>query len=153
MDENNGDAPLKSSLIGEISRPATQSAVPEIVEFVTTIEKQEGFSNERTEEIAKAIREALNVVITKAYGEKGGEVKIACKHDAWGKLVIIIIDKGAPVNILLSEPVFPGEEPLGDPTLRTSARVIKKMIDNVEYKRVDNENTLSFFVSGDLRSR
>ena len=76
MDENNGDAPLKSSLIGEMSRPATQSAVPEIVEFVTTIEKQEGFSNERTEEIAKAIREALNVVITKAYGEKGGEVKM-----------------------------------------------------------------------------
>ena len=93
MDENNGDAPLKSSLIDEMSRPATQSTVPEIVEFVTNIEKQEGFSNERTEEIAKAIREALNVVITKAYGEKGGEVKIQCKHDAWGKLVIVISER------------------------------------------------------------
>ena len=153
MDENNGDAPLKSSLIGEISRPAVPSAVPELVEFVTNIEREEGFGPERREEIAKALREALNVVITKAYGEKGGEVKISCKHDAWGKLVIIIVDSGAPVNILLSEAVFPGEEPLGDASLRESARLIKRMIDNIEYKRVDNENTLSFFVSGELRSR
>ena len=84
---------------------------------------------------------------------KGGEIKIACRHDAWGKLVIVIVDSGAPLNILLSDAVFPGEEPTGDATLRASARLIKRLIDNIEYKRVDNENTLSFFVSGELRAR
>ncbi len=153
MNESNGDEYLKSSLIGEISRSAAPSAVPELMEFVATIERQEGFSTERTEEIGKALKEALHVVITKAYGGKGGEVKIACRHDAWGKLVIIIVDSGAPLNILLSDAVFPGEEPMGDATLRASARLIKRVIDNIEYKRVDNENTLSFFVSGELRAR
>jgi anti-sigma regulatory factor (Ser/Thr protein kinase) len=153
MNESNGDDHLKSSVIGEISRLATPSAVPELLDFVATIEREEGFSPERREEIGTALKEALQVVVTRAYGEKGGEVKIACKHDAWGKLAIVIVDSGAPINILLSDAVLPGGELLGDVSLRDSARLIKKMIDNVEYKRVDNENTLSFFVSGELRTR
>jgi len=154
-EEKNGgnhDAP-KSNVVAETSAPARASAVPELLEFVAAIERQEGFSAERIEEIAAALREALEIIVTRAYRERTGEIRITCKHDQWGKLVVVITDTGEPLNILLSDVVFPGEEPLGDGALRASARLIKKMIDNIEYKRVDRENTLSFFLSPELRRR
>ena len=73
-----------------------------------------------------------------------------CRHDPWGKLLIVITDTGEPVNILLADVVFAGEEPSGDEKMRASARLLKRTIDNIEYKRVEQENTLTFVVCGEL---
>ena len=137
------------SILGEMSRPAAMAALPEIVDFVASIERQEGFSDERIKQVASALKAALENVVTRAYRSRSGEIKIACKHDPWGKLLIVITDTGEPVNILLADVVFAGEEPGGDEKMRASARLLKRMIDNIEYKRVEQENTLTFFVSGE----
>ncbi len=147
------DAP-ESHLLGEISRPATMAALPELFDFVATIEKQEGFSNERIKQIETALEAALENVVTRAYRNRSGEVKITCKHDPWGKLVVVITDTGEPSNILLADVVFAGEEEApGDEKMRATARLLKKTIDNIEYKRVDKENTLTFFVTGEVGAR
>ncbi len=150
---NIGQDAQESSIVGEISRPASMAALPEIVEFVASLERQEGFSDERIKQVASAFQAALENVVTRAYRSRSGEIKITCKHDPWGKLLIAITDTGEPVNILLADVVFAGEEVPGDDEMRASARLIKRMIDNIEYKRVEQENVLSFFVSGEVRGK
>jgi anti-sigma regulatory factor (Ser/Thr protein kinase) len=129
------------------------AALPEIVEFVASLERQAGFSDERIKQIASALQAALENIVTNAYRSRSGEIKITCKHDPWGKLLIAITDTGEPVNILLADVVFAGEEAPADEKMRASARLIKKMIDNIEYQRVEQENILNFFVSGELRGK
>jgi anti-sigma regulatory factor (Ser/Thr protein kinase) len=143
----------KSSVIGEMSRPAQMAVLPEILEFVSTIERQEGFSDERIGEIEKALREALVNIVRSAERQKGGDIIVTCKHDPWGKLVIVIVDTAEPFNILLADIVFQGEETPVDEGRRDSARLIKRMIDNIEQKRVDETNVLTFTVSPRLRAK
>ncbi len=148
-----GQDDRESNILGEMSRPAAMAALPEIIDFVASIERREGFSDERIAQIGSAFQAALENVVTRAYGSRSGEIRIAVKHDPWGKLLISVTDTGEPVNILLADVVFAGEEPSGDEKMRASARLLKKMIDNIEYKRVEQENILSFFVSGELRGK
>ena len=101
----------KSSVLGEMSRPASMAALPEFIDFVASIERQQGFSDERIAQIESAFEAALENVVTRAYRSRNGEIRITVKHDPFGKLSIEIIDTGEPVNILLADVVFAGEEP------------------------------------------
>ncbi len=148
----NGKSPT-SNVIGEISRAALVASVPELVEFVSSVERKEGFSDERIEEVGVALREALTNIVGEAGRDPGGDITVTCKHDYWGKLVVVITDRGEPFNILLADVVFQGEETPVDEGRRASARLIKKMIDNIEQKRVDETNVLTFTVSPGLRKR
>ena len=150
---NIGQDAQESRVLGEMSRPAAMAALPEFIDFVESIERQEGFSDERIKQIELALKAALENVVARAYRGRSGEITITCRHDPWGKLLIAITDTGEPVNILLADVVFAGEEAPGDEKMRTSARLIKRMIDNIEYKRVEQENMLTFFVSGELRGQ
>ncbi|MGD0229183.1 MAG: ATP-binding protein [Syntrophorhabdales bacterium] len=152
-DGNNVEGAETSTVIGEIIRPGEASSLAELMEFVAAREREEGFGAERIEEIGTALAEALGLIITRAYRTRSGEIRITCKHDAWGKLVIVIVDTGEPFNILLADVAFAGEEATGSEKEKATARLIKKLIDNIEYKRVEQENTLSFFVSGELRRK
>ncbi|MGA2106432.1 MAG: ATP-binding protein [Syntrophorhabdales bacterium] len=152
---SNGDSEKgpASNIIGELIRAARMSSVPEFVQFVSSVERQEGFSDERIAEVEAAVREALTAIIHEAARGKGGDVTVTCKHDHWGKLVISIEDRGEAFNILLADVVFQGEEGPVDEKRRASARLIKKMIDNIEQKRVDETNVLTFTVSPALRTK
>ena len=151
--ETDGQIALQSSVIGEISRPAAMAALPDLCDFIASVERQEGFSDERIAQIESAFIAALENVVVRAYRHRSGEVRVSCGHDAWGKLLIAISDDGEPANILLADVTFAGEEGSGDEQMRASARLIKKLIDNIEYKRADRENILTFFVSGELRGK
>jgi anti-sigma regulatory factor (Ser/Thr protein kinase) len=142
-----------SNVIGEISRPATTSSVPELVEFVSSVERKEGFSDERIGEVEMAVREALTTIIQATAGGQSGDITVTCRHDHWGKLMVTIEDRGEAFNILLADVVFQGEQDPVDEKRRTSARLIKKMIDNIEQKRVDATNVLTFVVSQTLRTK
>ena len=142
----------ESSVIGEISRPAAMAALPDLCDFIASVERQEGFSDERIAQIESAFIAALENVVVRAYGRRSGEVRVSCGHDNWGKLLIAISDDGEPANILLADATFAGEEG-GEGRMRASARLIKRLIDNIEYKRVNRENILTFFVSGELRGK
>jgi len=151
--ENNGQEAEGSSIIGAISRPAAMEALPGLCEFAASIERQEGFSNERIAQIEPAFKAALENIVVRAYRSRSGEIRVECRHDYWGKLLIVISDDGEPVNILLADVALAGEEATGDEQMRATARLIKRTIDNIEYKRVERENILTFFVSGELRGK
>jgi len=152
---SNGDTEkgAPSSIIGEISRPARMSSVAELVEFVSSVERKEGLSDGRIDEVEVAVREALRTIIQAAAEGQSGDITITCRHDHWGKLMVTIEDRGDAFNILLADVVFQGEENPVDEKRRASARLIKKMIDNIEQKRVDATNVLTFVVSPALRTK
>ena len=150
--ENGGEEGRQPAILGEMRRPASSAAVPELLEFVASMEQQQGFSDERAEEVGRALKEALGRIVSEAYKARPGEIAITCGLDPWGKLVISIVDEGDPFNILLADVVFAGEEP-PDEGKAASSRLIKKLIDNIEYKRVERENTLTFTVSAKCRTK
>jgi anti-sigma regulatory factor (Ser/Thr protein kinase) len=149
--DKNGDS-AKTNIIAEMSRPGKAESIPELVEFVAGVEKQHGFPEERVGEIELALREAFKNILEYSYTDKGGDIAITCKLDHWGKFMIVIVDSGHPSNILLADVVFAGEDDFVDQKKRASAKLIKKMVDNVEYKRVDQTNTLTFTVAPRPRS-
>jgi anti-sigma regulatory factor (Ser/Thr protein kinase) len=149
-DEEEG---VTSNVIGEISRAARMSSVPELVQFVSSVERQEGFSDERIAEVEAAVREALTAIIHGDAKGRIGDITVTCKHDHWGKLVISIEDRGEAFNILLADVVFQGETSPVDEERRAAARLIKKMIDKIEQKRVDETNVLTFTLSPALRTK
>ncbi len=152
--DTNGQVVEESSVIAEMTRPAATSAVPELCDFIASVEKKEGFGEERIAQIETAFRTAIENIITRAYKGRDGEIRIICGHDPWGKLRIVISDDGEAMNILLADVSFPGEEVIGgDEQLKAASRLLKKVVDNIEYKRVSNENVLTFFVSGELRGK
>jgi anti-sigma regulatory factor (Ser/Thr protein kinase) len=142
---HNGDGP-RTNTIAETSKPARRESFPELFEFVAAIERQHGFSDDRIEEIRLALEEVFKVIMEYSYPGRDGRISVVCKHDHWGKLMIVISDSGEPSNLLLADVAFFGEEDPVDKRKKASAKLIKKLIDNVEYKRVDGENILTFAV-------
>jgi anti-sigma regulatory factor (Ser/Thr protein kinase) len=147
----NGDS-AQTNIIAEMTRPGQIEAVPELIEFVSGVERQHGFPEDRIEEMRLALEEAFRNIREHSYKDKSGDIAITCKLDHWGKFMIVIVDSGDPSNILLADVVFAGEESPVDQSRKASAKLIKKMVDNVEYKRVESTNVLTFTVAPRPRS-
>lgn len=143
----------KTNIIAEMARPGRTEVIPELIEFIEGVERDQGFPQERIEEIRVALHEAFKNVLENSYCSKSGDIQVTCKHDPWGKFMIVISDSGDPSNPLLADIVFAGEDEPVDQKKKASSRVIKKMIDNVEYKRVDSMNVLTFSVAPRPRTR
>jgi anti-sigma regulatory factor (Ser/Thr protein kinase) len=144
---------IQTSVLGEITRPGTAESVPELIQYVLSIAKERNFTPERMAEVETALHAALNHILQTAYKEQTGNIAIVCRHDNFDNLVIAMVDTGTPSNILLADVSFPGEESVGDNERKTTARLIKKLVDNIEYKRVEQENTLTFTVARRLRTK
>jgi anti-sigma regulatory factor (Ser/Thr protein kinase) len=155
--KNNGrrgdEEGIETSVLGEITRPGTAESVPEMIQYVLSIAKERNFSPERMKEVETALAAALNHILQTAYKEQTGNIAIVCRYDNFDNLVIAMVDTGSPSNILLADVSFPGEESAGDKERKATARLIKKLVDNIEYKRVEQENTLTFTVSRPLRTK
>ncbi len=151
MDEieqgHDGDTAARSNVIAEMSRPGRAENIEELIRFVTDIEKERDFPPERIDEITLALGEAFRNILDNSYRGTGGDISVTCKTDHWGKLMIVIVDSGSPSNILLADVVFDGEGAPVDQRRKGSAKLIKKMVDNVEYKRVEGTNVLTFTVA------
>lgn len=155
--KNNGrradEEGIQTSVLGEITRPGTAESIPELIEYVASIAKERNFSPERIAEVETALRAALGHILQTAYKEQTGNIAIVCRHDNFDNFVIAMVDTGTPSNILLADVSFPGEESAGDKERKATARLIKKLVDNIEYKRVEQENTLTFTMSRALRKK
>jgi anti-sigma regulatory factor (Ser/Thr protein kinase) len=145
--KNGSTAQPKSNIIAEMTRPGQAESIPELLEFVGGVQKEHGFPPERIAEISVALVEAFNNVLDNSYRDKSGDILVTCKHDPWGKFMIVISDSGDPSNVLLADVVFAGEDDPVDQKKKAAAKLIKKLVDNVEYKRVDNMNVLTFAVA------
>jgi anti-sigma regulatory factor (Ser/Thr protein kinase) len=138
-------------LLGEISRPGETASVPSLVDFVIEKAREHGFGEPRIEELAGAARAAVTSAIAHAYAARTGDILVTCKADAWDSLVIILTDTGTPYNILLADTPF--DEGYGDEQDKAAARLIKKTIDNIEYKIFETKNILTLTASGKPRTQ
>jgi anti-sigma regulatory factor (Ser/Thr protein kinase) len=153
QEQNGNGEESKTNIIAEMSRPGQSESVPELIDFVEGVERDKGFPQERIDEIRLALQEAFKNVLESSYRAKSGDIQVTCKHDPWGRFMIVISDSGDPSNLLLADVVFAGEDDPVDQKKKASAKLIKKMIDNVEYKRVDQTNVLTFSVAPRPRTR
>jgi len=127
--------------LAEIKKPAKIDALPLLMDFVKDQIGMMQFTDERKTDICLAVEEALKNILYHGRCLENTEINITFKLDNFGRFLIIITDHGAPFNMLLSD-VLPGEEK----TSGVSTKIIKKVIKDLEYKRFENMNILTFTI-------
>jgi anti-sigma regulatory factor (Ser/Thr protein kinase) len=127
--------------------PAKIENLGKFMGFVSDFVKAEGFTEKRIREIELATEEALLNIFNYAYPEGvDGEVEVRCRMDEKSGLIMEILDSGKPFDVQ--------SVPDPDLSLDVSDRkigglgilLIKKMVDEVQYRREGESNILTFVV-------
>ncbi|MCJ7784695.1 MAG: ATP-binding protein [Desulfobacterales bacterium] len=125
--------------------PARLENLGRFKEFVADCARTEGFDQRRIQEIELALEEALVNIFNYAYPETPGDIEINCKLET-GRLIIEIIDSGIPFDMTsLSDPDLTAdveERKIGG----LGIFLVKKMVDEVRYRREKDRNILTFAV-------
>jgi serine/threonine-protein kinase RsbW len=135
-------------MIGNIKFPAKIEYLENILRFVRSCARDEGFSKGRISNIELALEEALANICHHAYTtDSCGDMEIQCRTDDNKRLIIEIIDTGKPFNMLsVSEPDLTGDiskRDLGG----LGVLLIRRMVDDIHYCRRDNKNVLTFVLT------
>jgi len=135
-------------MIGNIKFPAKIEYLENILRFVRSCARDEGFSKGRISNIELALEEALANICHHAYTTGScGDMEIQCRTDENKRLIIDIIDTGKPFNILsICEPDLTGDiskRDLGG----LGVLLIRRMVDDIHYCRRDNKNVLTFVLT------
>lgn len=143
---------FEENIPDKITKPALADEIPAFVSFVTTHAWEAGLEDERIREIGRAVEEALRNIVQFSCADGTGEISISCEvHDS-GALLITIVDTGKPFNMLLVG-TFPETEDFFEPGNTPSTTVMKKVIQNIEYRRGSDRNTLVFTITPDLKQK
>ncbi len=117
-----------------------------LIDMVSSCAKGRGLSEKRVNEIEIATEEALVNIFHYAYQEQEGDVEVSCKVERGRTFIIEIIDAGFAFNPLsVSEPdttLDVGERQIGG----IGVFLIKKLMDDVTYRRDGNKNVLELVV-------
>ena len=118
----------------------------ELIQFVSKSATRHHFSKKRIGEIEIATEEALVNIIENAYPDASGDLEISCNLDSSKRFIIDIVDSGVPFDALsISDPDLDtgiSEREIGG----LGVFLIKKLIDEVKYRREGDKNILSFMV-------
>ena len=110
--------------------------------------KAQGFEGGKISKIELAAEEALVNIFHYAYPERPGDVEMICQVDR-GRFIIEIIDSGIPFDVTaMPDPdVTAGieERELGG----LGIFLIRRMMDEVRYRREDNRNILTLIIQKD----
>lgn len=114
---------------------------------MVTFARDAGFPAKRVQEVELAVEEALVNIINYAYPEReNGDVEVKCGLENQDRFLIEIRDKGIPFDV----------ESHSDPDLNANISerkvgglgiyLIRKMADEVRYRREGEENVLSLVI-------
>jgi anti-sigma regulatory factor (Ser/Thr protein kinase) len=122
-------------------------SLEKLMVFVSSFAGDHGFSRNKIRDIQLATEEALVNIFQYAYpAEHQGEVEVTCEMRGGSELNIRILDTGIPFNLLsLSEPELAcplPERKIGG----LGCYLIRKMADDVQYRRQGNTNILNLLV-------
>jgi anti-sigma regulatory factor (Ser/Thr protein kinase) len=120
-----------------------------LMQFVTAFAEEQGFQQKKIQAIELATEEALVNIFNYAYPDgEAGEVELRCKMDNDHHLVMEISDTGLPFDPeSLSEPDL-------DATISGRAIgglgvfFIRKMVDEMKYRREGEKNILTLIIYG-----
>lgn len=156
MDGENGTSENKTQgryqVLGEETLPANAGSIGTFIEFATGHARQRGFTDNRVDEITKVLNEALHNIIEFAFDTSGGDIKVSCNIDKFGKFVLAIVDSGKPFNMLLEDDPFIGSLQPGSEGPKLSTKTMKRFSSNIEYKRLENKNHLIITLARDMKS-
>ena len=129
----------------KIRLPARIENLKELMVSVSGFAQGAGFTRKKILEIELAMEEALLNIFNHAYADDHeGEIEVRCRRKDKSTLIIDILDTGIPFDIL-SVP---------DPDIRSEISerkigglgifLIKKMVDEVKYRKEGESNILTF---------
>ncbi len=122
--------------------PAKLENLKKMFDYIREAASRQGFTEEQTNKIQLASEEALVNVINYAYTPNTGDVEIQCDNKE-NSIEITIMDEGIPFDPLsIPDPdiLVPIEErKVGG----LGIFMIKEIMDDVKYKRVDDKNILT----------
>jgi serine/threonine-protein kinase RsbW len=129
-----------------ITLPATMENTRRLVQFVSGCTRQRGYPDARTKEIEVAAEEALVNICRYAYPGEAGDIELRCRRSGRDRLTIEIEDSGIPFDPL-SQP----DPELGPDIARRKVGglgifLIRKMVNEVRYRRDGGKNVLTFIV-------
>lgn len=148
-EQDNGKAP-EMRVLGELSKPASPDNVAPFLDFVSSHGRELGFSDKRVREIEAAVEQALTNIIERAFEGATGSIHVTCNIDPRERFVVVIVDEGKPFNMLLAGSRFFDDEP---EERKVATGTLKKMIDDIEYRRVENTNMLTLIAAKNVRSK
>lgn len=134
-----------SFLISKII-PARMENVHEAMGFVTSFAQKFGLPPDRILAVEMSVEEALVNIINYAFPEGKGNFTISCINNSADMFIVEITDEGIPFDVLAKN------DP--DVTLGIEERQIgglgiflmKKLMDEVKYKRENGKNILTLMV-------
>jgi len=132
--------------LGEISRPAKEDSIPDLIAFISEHMKDSGFPDQRMQEIMLSMKEAIGNILRFSCGGGDCEIQIACSLDNAGKLVITISDNGRPFNMLIESDPFLTPDDILTTNGRPSTKVMKRSVGNIECKRYEGKNIIAFTI-------
>jgi serine/threonine-protein kinase RsbW len=133
--------------LSRVAVPARLENLESLIDHISGRAQEAGFDPKRISEIQIAAEEALVNVIHYAYESEPGDVEVACGPAGNGRFIIKITDSGAPFDPLsVAEPdtcADVSERKIGG----LGILLIKKLMDEVEYRREEGKNILTLVVS------
>lgn len=123
--------------------PAKIENLHAMMAFVRTFMETNSANNTAIMQTELAIEEALVNIINYAYPGDEGDMEVTCDWAADGKATFKILDSGAPFDSVkkkepdITRPVE--EKPIGG----LGIFLLKKMMDDVKYERIDDKNVLT----------
>jgi anti-sigma regulatory factor (Ser/Thr protein kinase) len=133
-------------ILAEIVLPAKLEHLPVFLKTLIQCARDQGFSAKRINDIELVVEEVLVNISNYAYPGKDGEVKVVCRMDQPGCLIIEILDSGFPFNPLDQEDpdvtADIGERKIGG----LGVFLMKTLMDEVYYQRLEKKNILTLVV-------
>jgi serine/threonine-protein kinase RsbW len=125
--------------------PATLENLERLIQSISHCAREQGFDQKRISEIELAAEESLVNIINYSYPERPGEVEVTCQLDG-RSLVIEMIDTGIPFDVTsLPDPDITAD--IDDRKIGgLGVFLLKKVMDEVNYRREKNRNILSLTV-------
>ena len=128
-----------------IRLPAKLENLEPIMAVVADFLKVNGLPENRIQEIELATEEALVNIFNYAYrGMEPGDVEMRCHAEEQGRLIVEFLDRGMPFDATaLAAPDLDASLPerkVGG----LGIFLIRKMVDEVKYRREEDHNVLTF---------
>ncbi len=125
----------------KITLPAKIESIPEITDFINNELKALGCPNKIMAQIDAVTDDIVSNIANYAYGEEEGNVTVKMRPDD-EMVTIVFSDNGRPYNPLAKvDPditLSAEERPIGG----LGILMIKKMMDNIDYRYLNGQNTL-----------
>ena len=131
-----------------INLPAKLENLERWMNAVSECARKQGYDQKRISKIELALEEALVNICKYSYPEEPGNAEVSCKQDNC-RFIIEIVDSGIPFDMT--------SLPAPDITSSVEQRkigglgifLIKKTVDEVEYRREGNFNILNLTINRD----